>query len=165
MRFSMITGLILTSGCLEPAPVAISDPPVDTIEVTTTPPETTETTTDPEPPEGQCGDVSNWDLFVEGAVIDFRDQPYAGVEIILEDRGWIPGTILGTATTDDEGVYTFDVSQLTSVEDCWGTLLDYVIVGTEGDLVAEEGVNAQLYSAIVDGTLEVDLYSFPLVLE
>jgi len=165
MRLFTITGLILATGCLEPAPVAISDPTVDTIEMTTTPPETTETTTDPEPPDGQCGDVSNWDLFVEGAVVDSRDDPLENVEIVLEDRGWIPGTILGTATTDSDGVYTFEVSQLTSVEDCWGTLLDYVIVATKGDLAVEEGVNAQLYSAIVDGTLEVDLFTFPLVLE
>jgi len=165
MRFSIPLTLLLSSACTEPAPVMISDPPVENTTAGTQPTTTSETEETTEPPDGQCGDVSYWDLSVEGAIVDDRDRPYPGVEITLEDRGWIPGTIMGTATTDDEGYYRFDVDELTSVEDCWGTLLDYVMVATDGDLVAEQGVNAQLYGAITDGSLEVDLTVFPLILE
>jgi len=165
MRSILFIAPFVWSACLEPAPIQISDPSVATIETQPMPTESTVTTEDSEPPDGQCGDVSHWDLHIEGAVVDWQERPFEGIDVELQDRGWNPGTVMGTATTDADGMYAFDVSQLTSVEDCWGTLLDYVLVGTDGDLVAEEGVNPQLYNAIVDGSLEVDLYTVPLVLE
>ncbi len=131
----------------------------------TTDTDTSETSDPTEPPDGLCGDITEWDLTVVGDIVDWRGEPYDGVEIRLDDRGWVPGTIMGTGATDATGRYTLDVEDLTSVEDCWGTLLDYVIVATAGDLEVEEGVNSQLYGAIADGTLTVDLTIFPLVLE
>ena len=163
MRFFSLAAVVLLCGCEEPAPGVISDPTLtDTEEPSTT--EDTDTVVQ-EPPDGLCGDVTTWDLHISGAVVDYLERPFEEVEIQLVDKGWVPGTIMATATTDAEGLYEFDVDQLTSVEDCWGTLLDYVIVATWKELLVEDGVNAQLYGAINDGSLEVDLYTFPLVVE
>jgi len=165
MRSLSLAAVVLLCGCEEPAPVEVTDPTFSDTESTSSPSDTDDDPVGQDPPDGMCGDVSEWDLHVRGAVVDDGDDPIAGVDIQLVDYGWVPGTLMATATTDADGHYEFDVTELTSVEDCWGTLLDYVIVATLGDVVVEDGVNSQLYSAIVDGTLEVDLYTFPLVVE
>ena len=58
----------------------------------------------------------------------------------------------------------FAVPGVTSVEDCWATLLDYWIVGELGGESGSRGVNNDLYAAISDASLEAELF-FPLELE
>ena len=54
---------------------------------------------------------------------------------------------------------------ITSVEDCWGTLLDYVLVAESGELYGEKQVNQQLFNAIDDGSMSADASMFPIVVE
>lgn len=114
---------------------------------------------------GACGEVSTWDVTVLGRVEDGMGAPVPGARVVLEDRGWEPGTVLGEDDTDGAGQFEFVAEGVTSVEGCWGSLLDYVVVATEGSRQAERGVNQLLHQAIDDGTLEADLSPAPLVLE
>jgi len=84
----------------------------------------------PPPPQSACGAVSTWDLTVEGVVVDAAGDPIARAVVRLEDRAWTPGDVLGEALSDVHGGFRLPVSGLTAVEDCWGTLLDYVLTGT-----------------------------------
>lgn len=123
----------------------------------------TETETD-DTDQGACGEVSEWVLTLHGAV-EGPTGAYEGATVVLEDRGWSPGTELGEATTGADGRFTMDGLQVTSVERCWGTLLDYVVVATDGDMSGEKGVNTYLYDAIDDGSLVADASAFPVDLE
>ena len=116
------------------------------------------------PPAGQCGDISEYDLTLGVAVRD-GGQPARGVDVWLEDRGWEPGTMLASGVTNDEGLVLLDVIGLTSVEDCWGSLLDYVVVAEDGDLYDERDINTPLYNSILNGTFEADIQGAPLELQ
>lgn len=164
MRTPVLLSLCAVVACTSPTPAEVGDSGLDTDTTpSTTDTDTTDQTT--KPPDGLCGDVSTWDLSIRGRVIDWWDQPYEGAQVYLEDRGWVPGTVMANATVDAQGLFLLEVTDLTSVEDCWGTLLDYVVVATADDLTVEEGINSQLYGAILDGSLTVDLTSFALELE
>ncbi len=152
---------ILTA-CQGVGTLTIVDPNGSTTTSTTT---TTVVTGDP---SGQCGEVTTHDMVLRVAVQE-GDRPARGVDVWLEDRGWAPGTIMATGVTNDEGQVTMDIDQLTSVEDCWSSLLDYVIVAEDGDLYAERGISTPLYNAILNTPApdipEVDLTGTPLLLE
>ena len=68
-------------------------------------PDTAEETDDQ---DGACGEVSTWDVEVRGKVVDAAEVVVPGAAVQLEDRGWEAGTLLGTATTDDDGLFTLD---------------------------------------------------------
>src|SRR5688572_17678552 len=83
-------------------------------------------------PEGACGDVSYVDgISAFGEVVDANGAPVAGAAVTLDERVWDNRSVVyGTGTTDAEGKYAFDVDHpdvagLTSVEECWGTAIDY----------------------------------------
>ena len=117
------------------------------------------------PPTGICGDVTYVDLTVFGAV-EYPDGSAArNVEVDLEDRGWIAGTLMGSTTTDSDGLFEMTVLQLASVEDCWGTVLNYVLVAETDDAFAERPANSVLYNSILDESLTADFRDVPLVLE
>jgi len=115
--------------------------------------------------DGACGEVSTWDVEVRGMVVDTEEVAVHGAAVQLEDRGWEAGTVLGTATTDDDGLFTLGATGVTSVEGCWGTVLDYVLVATEGGRTGSKDVNSHLFHAIDGGTLVADISTFPLVIE
>ena len=121
---------------------------------------------DDDEPTGQCGEVSTFDMQIHGQVLKEDGTPAASARVYLEDRAWAPNdTILGEGTTDYDGHFAFPVPGVTSVEDCWGTLLDYWVVGELGTAErGERGANPDLYASITDGTLIAEL-SFPLDLE
>ncbi|MEQ1505767.1 MAG: carboxypeptidase-like regulatory domain-containing protein, partial [Myxococcota bacterium] len=104
------------------------------------------------------------DLGVRGIIHASTTAPAAGATVTLEDRAWDPG-VLATATTDADGRFSMSVVGLTSVDGCWATLLDYWIVAEKGTDRGERGVNSELYAAIIDGTLQADLSSFPIEME
>ena len=139
--------------------------PVDTD--TGTP--TTDTSPPPTPttePQGECGDVTYWDLTVTGRVVDALGDPASGVEVWLEDRAWNPTTtILGQAVSGADGGFEFAVADLVSVEDCWATLLDYALVGQRGDEIGEVAMNSVLFAAIDGGTFVADVSYPPLSIE
>ena len=122
--------------------------------------ETGETETD----DGACGEVSTWDVSLSGTV-ESASGPVAGALVTLEDRGWEPGTTLGSAETEADGGFVIEAVGVTSVEDCWGTLLNYVVVAEDGDLRGERGINSPLYDAIASGSLEADISGAPLLVE
>lgn len=136
---------------------------------TDTGPPATDTDTDepiPTTTGGQCGDTTRWDVEVRGRVVDAYGAPAVGADVRLEERAYsMQDEVYGSGPTDGTGGFTFSASQVVSVEDCWATLLDYVVVAESGDLRAERDANSELFSAIDGGSLVADLSAFPLVLE
>jgi hypothetical protein len=133
----------------------------------TDPTPTDSTPTDTEP-TGACGPPIDFDLTLVGTVVGPYGTAAPDTEVWVEDRGWSPGRILGTGTTDAYGAFTLSLTDVTSVEGCWATLLDYVLVGERtmpaGVQSGELDLNSSLYNAIEDGSLVADLGSFPLTL-
>ena len=78
---------------------------------------------------------------------------------------WTFGDTCGTTTTDGDGRFDFEARDVVSVEDCWGTALDYKLVVVKGTKSMEEDVNSSLFTAIDQGDLVAELSAFPLVLE
>jgi len=113
---------------------------------------------------GACGEISTWDVTVLGRVED-ASGAVGGADVWLEDRGWEPVTVLGQTTTSANGGFTLEADDVTAVEGCWGTLLDYVLVATEGSRSGERGINHPLYGAIDDGSFEADISGNPLIIE
>lgn len=114
---------------------------------------------------GACGAVSEHDVDVLGVVHDLEAEPVEGVNVQLEDRGWSPGTILGTAVTSVSGQFEISGATITDVEDCWGTLLDYVLVASDGSRTGEKAINTQLFNTIADGESVANVEAIPIVLE
>ena len=114
--------------------------------------------------QGACGSVSTEIMAVRGIVEREDGAPLEGVSVLLEDRGWNPGTTLGASTTDEEGRFLLENLTITDVENCWGSMLDYVLVASQGAQTAEKEINTQLYNAIIDASMEADVSSFPIVL-
>ena len=118
-------------------------------------------------PVGACGTPSQHDLTVRVAVQSEAGALLEVIEVVLEDRAWNPGA-LGSAITDADGEVEMEARGVTDLPDCWGTLLDYVLVATDprGEYATgEKDVNSSLYNAIADGSLEADVRGFPLVLQ
>lgn len=116
---------------------------------------------------GACGEVTTWTVEVRAAAVDPDGAPLSGIEIALEERNWAPG-ILGAGVTGVDGTATFTAAEVTGVEGCWGTALDYWLVAVDPAGVwadAEDGVNSALYGVIEDGSLDLDLTERPLPME
>ena len=103
------------------------------------------------------------DFRVVGTVEDDDHQPVADVDLALEERNWSPGTVHGTSRSEASGAFVLDASELPVVEDCWGTAVQYWLVGTRGDLAGEKPMNSLLVRAWLDGVEDVDLGQFPLI--
>lgn len=113
---------------------------------------------------GACGSVSTHVLSVAG-VVQFMDGTAAsGVNVRLDDRGWNPGSVLAEGVSL-EGEFNLDSAEITSVEECWGTLLDYVLVASLEGYQGEKEINTQLFNAIRDGESTADVSAIPIVLE
>jgi len=120
---------------------------------TTTAPGTGTTTGEP---QGGCGAVTTHDLEVFGRVTDEDGRPVADAEVWLEETAWAPG-ILASGVTDAEGGFRLESQEITSVEDCWGIALDYLIGAASDDLAGERGINSSLYNAILDESYQANL--------
>jgi hypothetical protein len=129
------------------------------------PPETNE---DPGPPESQCGEVfdgeDGYDVTIDGAV-SIGGAPAEGVAVDLVEMNWERGRVFGSGLSDAGGLFTIDGINLTVVEDCWGTAIDYKIMASLDPLEAERDVNSQLFNAINDGSLATDISGIPIELE
>ncbi|MEZ4238292.1 MAG: carboxypeptidase-like regulatory domain-containing protein [Myxococcota bacterium] len=113
--------------------------------------------------DGACGAVTRHDLTLLGAVVLASGGPAVGASVWIEDRAWAVQTeTLGTATTDDDGLFTLPITGLTSVEDCWGSALDYVVVAELGIQRGERDVNAPLYNVILAGGDTADITASPI---
>jgi len=121
--------------------------------------------TDDTDEDGACGAVSTHMLTLTASVESETGAPVAEVAVWLEDRGWEPGTIVGQGTTDADGQVMLEALSITSVENCWGTLLDYVLVAEADQGRGEKEVNHPLYNAILDGHNAADVTAIPIVLK
>lgn len=117
--------------------------------------------------DGACGDVTTWDVQVFAKVTDEAGTPRESVRVAVEERLWAPAE-LGAGTTGPDGTVAFVAEGVTSVEECWATALDYWIVAVpppdSGVDATEDDLNTDLFNAIDDGSLVVDLRERPLVL-
>jgi hypothetical protein len=114
-----------------------------------------------------CGEPSTWDVEVTAMVVSADDgRPLEGIEVSLDDRGW-EDEVLGTGTTARNGRVTFTAEGVTSLPNCWGTVLNYWLVATDPadtTRVVEDDMNTELYNAIDGGTLATDVSDRPLEL-
>lgn len=111
--------------------------------------------------DGACGAVSTHVVTVRAKVL-VGGQPAAGLRVYLDDRGWEMKSV-GEGNTGANGEVEFVADPVTSVENCWGTVLNYWIVAenTDGSTV-EDDMNTELFNAIDDGSLVSDVTGFPL---
>jgi len=114
---------------------------------------------------GACGAVTEHVMEVAGLVEDSAGNVVIAANVRLEDRGWEPGTVLGEGITDSGGSFSLTELNVTGVEDCWGVLLDYVLVAESNGKTGEKQINHQLFNAVVDGSMNADLSSFPIVID
>lgn len=113
-----------------------------------------------------CGEPTTYNVAFDAKVVDDRGRGLAGIRVYLDDRGYT-GTELGEGTTGGDGEVQLMAVGVTSLPDCWGTLLDYWLVASDPadeTRVAEDDMNTQLFNAIDDGSLSVDAREFPLEL-
>jgi hypothetical protein len=128
--------------------------------------ETGEPVEDSDPPGVDCGDASTHDIEITARVVSTRGTPAAGIDVILDDRGWTYGP-LGSGVTDVDGLVTFTAAGVTSLPNCWGTVLNYWVVATDPadpSRTAEDDMNTELYNAIDGGTFATDISDRPLEL-
>lgn len=112
---------------------------------------------------GACGEITHWAVTVTGRVETSDGSGAAFADVWVEDRGWNPTTItIGSTTADQQGNYTIQIADLVSAADCWGTVLDYVLVGQQGPIQGERQVNSPLFNAIQDGSLTANLAALTL---
>lgn len=123
---------------------------------------TTESAPDTDENEGSgCGEVSSFDVTIV-AKVTAGGRPASGYRVFLDDRGW-NYTSLGEGTTDASGEVSFVATGVTSVENCWGTVLNYWVVAEDADgNQVEDDMNNELFNAIDDGSLVADVTSRPL---
>ncbi len=116
---------------------------------------------------GACGEPTEVDLTLQVAVQGSDGVWLQDVDVVLEDRGWT-NTVLGGGITDESGEVEFVASGVTDLPDCWGTLLDYVVLATDARgqwSPGEKNANSYLHTAIQDTSMEADMTAFPVVLE
>lgn len=129
--------------------------------------ETEDTDTAPGPTDevqSACGEQTFHSVSLTGAVVDVDDVPVAGAEVTLVENIYAPGTTYGTAVTDEDGVFVLSAEALLSIEECWGTLLDYTVVAETSDgRIGEKFVNVYLYAALTEGSY--DITNLPVTVE
>lgn len=124
----------------------------------------TDTDTDTGRPPGACGDVSSIDVSITGGVRDQDEHPVSSAHVALVERNWEPGTVHGEANTDSSGHFTMEATDLPVVEGCWGTAVQFWLEGDKGAQTGEKPMNSLIIGAYNDGSLDVDLGQFPLIL-
>lgn len=124
-----------------------------------------ESTDGDDDPPGACGEpVDGIHLTLSGAVVDADGNAVRNAEVTWEERNWEP-RVLAIGTSDGSGHFTFDSTDITSVPDCWGTAVDYVLTASTETAYGEKAVNQQMYNAIDLETYDVDLMSAPIRVE
>ena len=122
--------------------------------------------TDPPDAGGQCGEVTNHDIFIRAMVVEENGDPVAGAELRIIEDAWHPaGESWVGGVTGPDGIGEFTAQGIVSVADCWGIILNYHLEAQLGDRIArEERYNDSLFNAINSETWEADTTAFPLVM-
>lgn len=115
-------------------------------------------------PAGACGEFSSIDVTITGRVRDTDQQWVAGVDLALEERNWSPGTVHGRSVSDSQGSFSFAASGLPILEDCFGTAIQFWLVGQTDDLSGEKPMNPLIIEAWESGEHAISLGEFPLLL-
>ena len=126
--------------------------------------DTSPSTTPPGKPEGACGAVTEGYAVVVRGRVTLQGEPVAGASVTVRERLWNAGKVHGVGETDAEGLFSIDTTELVSVEDCWGTALDYEAEAVWDSWSASRDLNAPLYGAILDDG-EADLTGNPIELD
>jgi hypothetical protein len=114
------------------------------------------------PSGSACGEpVEGIEMRFVGLVTD-DNGPVANAQVELEDRSFRPAIVLGSATSEANGTYTLDATDITSLPDCWLTALDYRMVAVKDEAEGELMVNRWMWEAIQDESYEVDLTDRPV---
>ena len=71
----------------------------------------------------------------------------------------------GVATVGSDGRFELFASDMVSVEDCWGIMLDYSLDISFGDFELSRNINAPILGAWTRGESVVDLTAFPFELD
>jgi len=122
-------------------------------------PETSETG----PVESPCGEqIDGIAITIRGLVVNGAEEGVPDAVVELEDRRRRPATILGEAVTAANGEFVLDATNITSIEDCWGILLDYNLTVESAIGDAEKQMNSWLHTSIRDESYEVDIRNFPI---
>lgn len=108
-------------------------------------------------PQGACGETSFIALDVSGRVVDDAGRAVHDVSVWVEQRHWGPTVVHGTGTTDTEGRYQFEASEMPIVDGCWGTGPQFFGVASDGTQRTELEINYALVTAWLGGTERVDL--------
>lgn len=112
-----------------------------------------------------CEAADTYDIAIDGKVEDASGAAIADAAVTLTDFGWIPGSVLGDATTNAQGRFSLVAIGVTDVPNCWGTVLDYELTANDGARYGQKVVNSHLHGAITDGSLATDLTAFPVTIE
>jgi hypothetical protein len=107
-----------------------------------------------------CGEVHPVDLAVVGQVVDRAGAPVEGARVWLEERSWAPGAVLGGATTEPDGSFRIDASDLLLVDACWATGPLYWVVAFDGTAAGETPANLALVQAWVGEVAVADIAGF-----
>ncbi len=116
-------------------------------------------------PQGACGEVTDDHAIRIEGMVTLSDLPAVGADVLLTERLWTPGMVHGTASVGADGRFSLDATDIVSVEDCWGTVLDYVLEARLDQLVGERDANAVLLPAIAAGDDVVDITEQPITLD
>ncbi len=68
----------------------------------------------------------------------------------------------GTATTEVDGTFVLEATELVDVPGCWGTLVDYWVTAELDVQFGEVQANHKLYNALNDGSFDADFSTFPV---
>jgi hypothetical protein len=95
-----------------------------------------------------CGEVTYWNLQIYGLVHSVGGQPLASAHVVLKDRVWSPGSILGETATLGNGRFELNVLGVPSPELCWDILAYYVEADDHGTQYGEVPLSDLLQSEI-----------------
>jgi hypothetical protein len=103
------------------------------------------------PDDGACGEIGTAPVQVLGELALADGSPAGGAAVRLEERNWNnPIRVFASGTTDPAGRFEL-AATIDTVADCWGTAVDYYVIGELGTAYGERGVNSYLFNA-VEGT-------------
>lgn len=114
---------------------------------------------DTDGPQGSvCGTPEyGIELFMTGRVTDGNGRGTGGASVKLYDYAEQPPAVLGEGLTDSSGTFGFQATDITSIPDCWLTLLDYQMEATLGTKTESEQVNMDMWNAIQSSESMVDV--------
>ena len=115
--------------------------------------------------QGACGAVGTATVQVLGRFQLADDSPAGGAAARLEERNWnSPDLVYTTGISEASGQFDL-TAEIVTVADCWGSAVDYYVVGELGGAVGELAVNAFLFNAVEGTGAGIATIELPIILE